>query len=100
MSCLFVCFFFPLFTDVEIDNFLVPTKDLIVGPIKGRGQHVCLTNRLWYRHTTPLLDEGRNQEDVQCLNQCDQGEETQLEGLGESQAPEQVLFATQTRLNY
>ena len=71
--------------------FLVPTKDLIVSPFKGRGQHVCLTDHLWYWHMTPLLDEGHNQEDVQCSHQCDKGEEAQLEGE-HSQTLEQVLF--------
>jgi hypothetical protein len=95
----FVSFFLPLFKifDVEIDNFIVPSKDLIVGPFKGRGQHVCLADRLWYRHTTPLLDEGCNQEDVQCSHHCDQGEEAQLEG-GHSKVLEQVRPATHMRL--
>ena len=97
MSCLFVCLFFlPLFTGVEINNFIVPAKDLIVGPFKGQGQHVCLTDRLWYRHATPLLDEGRNQEDVHCSHHCDQGEESQ--GERSLEQPEVVLFATQTRI--
>jgi hypothetical protein len=83
---------------LEIDNFIVPAKDLIVGPFKGRGQHVCLTDRLWYRHATPLLDEGRNQEDVRCSHHCagDQLEGEHSEAEGEHSL-EQVLFATQTR---
>jgi hypothetical protein len=81
-------FFLPLFTCVEIDNFIVPAKDLIVGPFKRRGQHVCLTDRLWHRHATPLLDEGRNQNNVQCSHHCDQGEHPL----------EQVLYAAQTRI--
>lgn len=84
-----------LFVSVEIDYFIVPVKDLIVGPFKGQGQHVCLGDCLWYRHATPLLDEGRNLEEVQCSRHCHQDEEAQLD---HSQALDQVLFATQTRI--
>ena len=85
MSCLFVSSFLSISSLVlKLTTFIVPAKDLIVGPFKGRGQHVCLADRLWYRHMTPLLDEGRNQEDVQCSHRCDQGEQ--------SQALEQVFF--------
>lgn len=84
---------FRLFASVEIDYFIVPVKDLIVGPLKGQGQHACLGDRLWYRHATPRLDEGRNQEEVQCSRHCHQGEEAQLQ-VDHPQALDQVLFAT------